>query len=568
MREAEPVRPGLGFLGWSVLLPLVAITAIVNALLLTSSIYAMQVFDRVLTSRSEATLFALTLLAVGMISLNGVLEVCRTFVLVSLSRRYDQRSGGVVFNTLMSTSQTGDMQGSQAFRDLETVRNFWFGSGIIAALDLAFVPAFLLFLYVLHPAYGILGLVALAIVISAAVLQAVFSTKGLTRASAENVKAHSFLDVALRNADATEAMGMREPVFQRWVIHHGAAMSLQEKASRVAGLFSASVKSAQTMLAGVIALAIGAVLAIEQIITPGTLVVAGFVMVRALTPGLQVVSLWQQGISAHAARKRLQAFLQKAPAQKAAMQLPPPLGALSVEDLQVSAPGSDTLILKGVNFSLEAGETLAVVGPSAAGKTTLARAILGVISPTAGTVRLDGADISQMPREQIGPYVGYLPQSVELFAGTVAENIARLGEIDAKAVVRASQLAGVNDMILKLPNGYDTVLGPGGQGLSPGQRQRIGLARALYGEPRLIVLDEPESNLDSEGQEALQRCIRSLGTAGITTVVVSHRMGLISEVDSILMLQAGRVVKFAKRDEFLRQMNGGAKVLNAVSANG
>lgn len=534
-----------------IVMALFLIACVVNVLQLTSSIYAMQIYDRVLTSRSEATLLALTLLAVGLVAMSGVLEVCRSFALVGVNRWADARWSRRIFDALFAGVPAAATPGSQALRDFDTVRNFLLGPGLAALLDVPFIPVFLFFLFVIHPSFGVLGLTAVIGVVGAAAWQAALSTRGLAEASAANVRAYGFLDAALRNADATEAMGMREAVFRRWSAHHDAMTGLQQRTSRIAALFSTGIKGAQTIIAGILTLGIGALLAIEQLISPGTLIVASFVLARALGPGLQAVGLWQQGVAALAAHRRLQAFLEQSPQAKEAMPLPVPEGRLQAERLFVTAPGGRP-ILQGVEFALEPGESVAVVGPSAAGKTTLARALLGVMPPRSGVVRLDGADMALMPREQIGPHAGYLPQSVELFEGTVAENIARLGEADPAAVVDAARTAGVHDMILRLPEGYDTKLGPGGMGLSPGQRQRIGLARAVYGGPRLVVLDEPDSNLDADGQTALLAALRTLRTRRTTTVVVSHRPAVLAEVDKVLVLQEGRVVRFAPRAEVVR----------------
>jgi PrtD family type I secretion system ABC transporter len=283
---------------------------------------------------------------------------------------------------------------------------------------------------------------------------------------------------------------------------------------------------------------------------------------------MQVVALWQQAMNARAAHRRLCEFMLAAPVQKQGMELPTPQGSLSVENLVLSIPGTDNLVLRGVSFVLPAGESLAVIGPSAAGKSTLARGLLGIWPPRAGAVRLDGADLSRMAREHVGKHLGYLPQDVELFEGTVAENIARLGEVDAEKVVASAKTAGLHDLILHLPDGYDTPLGPGGRGLSPGQRQRIGLARALYGEPRFVVLDEPNSNLDSEGEAALAAALERLRAARITTVIITHRANILAAVDKILLMRAGQVEAFGRRDDILPKLTRPAQSPRPVAAIG
>jgi len=307
-------------------------------------------------------------------------------------------------------------------------------------------------------------------------------------------------------------------------------------------------------ITGVLTLGLGTLLVIEQAITPGAMIVATFIQARALAPSMQVVALWQQAMTARAARRRLCEFLATAPAEKQGMALPAPEGALAVENLIQAVPGTDTVVLPGVSFALPPGESLAVIGPSAAGKSSLERTLLGIWPPCAGAVRLHGADMARTPRDQVGQHLGYLPQDVELFEGTVAENIARLGSVDSEKVVGAAKDAGLHDLILHLPKGYDTPLGPGGRGLSPGQRQRIGLAHALYGAPRLVVLDEPNSNLDSDGEAALATALGSLREAGVTTVIITHRANILAAVEKILLLCAGAVEAFGRRDEILPRL--------------
>ncbi len=368
------------------------------------------------------------------------------------------------------------------------------------------------------------------------------------------MQAYAFVEASIRNAETAEAMGMRHSVWQRWQQRHLAMLNQQQTASQIAGSFAAIIKFLQLSLTGVLALGLGALLVIEQAITPGAMIVASFILARALAPSMQIVALWQQATNARAAHRRLRDFMAAAPAEKQGMKLPAPQGVLAVENLMLAVPGTETLVLRGMSLSLAAGESLAVIGPSAAGKSSLARGLLGIWPARAGAVRLDGADLSRMPREQIGAHLGYLPQDVELFEGTVSENIARLGAVDPEKVVAAARDAGLHDLILHLPEGYDTLLGPGGRGLSPGQRQRIGLARALYGSPRFVVLDEPNSNLDSEGEAALAAALGRLRQDGVTTVIITHRASILAAVDKILILRAGQVEAFGRRDEILPRL--------------
>ena len=565
----SPIVAILGEMKWPIVL-LFLVGFMVNVLQLTGSVYMMQVYDRVLASQSEATLLALTVISIFLILLYAILEGCRSFALIGLGRMIDRRLSSRVFEVLFvqGSLKGSDRVGVQPLRDLEQIRSFISTNGLTTSLDVPWIPVFILILYILHPLFAAFGAVAVLLVIGNAIVQALLSTKKLAEASNTNVRAYSFLEASIRNAETAEAMGMRTGVWRRWQQRHLAMLKQQEEASKIAGGFSATIKFLQLTLTGVLTRGLGALLVIEQAVTPGTMIVATFILARALAPSMQVVALWQQAMNARAAHRRLCEFMLAAPVQKQGMELPTPQGSLSVENLVLSIPGTDNLVLRGVSFVLPAGESLAVIGPSAAGKSTLARGLLGIWPPRAGAVRLDGADLSRMAREHVGKHLGYLPQDVELFEGTVAENIARLGEVDAEKVVASAKTAGLHDLILHLPDGYDTPLGPGGRGLSPGQRQRIGLARALYGEPRFVVLDEPNSNLDSEGEAALAAALERLRAARITTVIITHRANILAAVDKILLMRAGQVEAFGRRDDILPKLTRPAQSPRPVAAIG
>ena len=564
---ASPVYAILGEMKGAIAL-LFAVGFIVNLLQLTGSVYMMQVYDRVLASQSEATLFALTLISLFLIAIYGILEGCRSFALIGLGRLIDRRLSSRVFEALFvqGSLRGSDRVGAQPLRDLEQVRSFISTTGLTTSLDAPWIPIFLLILYIVHPWFAAFGTIAVLMVIGSAVIQALLSTRKLAEASNTNVQAYAFMEASIRNAETAEAMGMRPGVWQRWQQRHLAMLNQQQAASQIAGSFSAVIRFLQLALTGVLTLGLGALLVIEQSITPGAMIVATFILARALAPSMQVVALWQQAMTARAAHRRLCEFLATAPAEKQGMKLPVPEGALAVENLVLAVPGTDTIVLRGVSLALKPGESLAVIGPSAAGKSSLARALLGIWPPRAGAVRLDGADIARMPRDQVGQHLGYLPQDVELFEGTVAENIARLGAVEAPKVVAAAKDAGLHDLILHLPEGYDTPLGPGGRGLSPGQRQRIGLARALYGSPKRVVLDEPKSNLDSDGEAALAAALGRLREAGITTVIITHRANILAAVDKILLLRGGVVEAFGRRDEILPRLTRPAQPPRPISA--
>lgn len=526
----------------------------INILQLTGSLYMLQVYDRVLASQNEATLLALTILAIGLIAIYAMLEGCRSTALIGVGRVMDRVVASRVFDALFrATALNKGGVGVQPLRDLEQIRNFVATHGITSTLDVPWIPVFVVILWILHPAFGVFGLVCVALFVGLAVTQALLATSRLRQASNTNVRAYAFAEASVRNAEVAEAMGMRSGVWRRWQERHLAMLDQQEQASRVAGAFAASLKFLQLALTGVLGLGLGALLVLEQQITPGAMIVATMILGRAVAPTTQVVGLWQQMSAALASHRRLCDFLDTVTPEVERMPLPPPKGELIVEGLVLGQSGRE-LIIRGVSFSLTVGESLAIIGPSAAGKSTLVRGLLGIWPPLSGSARLDGADISRIQRAQIGPHIGYLPQDVELFDGTISENIARLGEVDPEMVVRAAEEAGLHNLILHLPEGYDTVLGSSGAGLSPGQRQRIGLARALYGHPRLVILDEPNSNLDTEGEASLSRALSILREKKVTCIVVTHRASVLAAVDKILILRAGQAEAFGRREEILPRL--------------
>lgn len=533
------------------------VSVFINLLMLVSPIYMMQVYDRVLASRNETTLVVITLAAIGLYLVYAGLEALRGRALVRLGVQLDERLGPRVFDTIFRFSlrlpraglHSMQMQSAQPLRDLDTVRQFATGNGLLTLIDVPWIPIFLFTLYLLHPWYALYAATAAVVLFLLASLQEFGVRKEILAATTHNIEAMHFVDANLRNNEAIEAMGMRPVMFKRWAAKHERVMSLQAQASDWAGAVVASTKFWQGA-AQLGILALGAFLVIAGEISGGAIFAANILMGRALQPVSQTVSVWQSLVNARYAWNRLEALLKAVPEEAERMPLPPPKGRLSVANLYVVPPGSVVPAIRGVGFEVEAGETLAVVGPSAAGKSTLVRALIGVWPALNGVVRLDGAEIGSYDRVELGRWIGYLPQDVELFDGTIAENIARMGEVDPPAVIEAARLAGIHELVLQFSQGYDTRIGQGGQTLSGGQRQRIGLARALYGNPRLVVLDEPNSNLDNHGEAALTGALAALhGMA--TTIVVTHRPNILGSVDKILVLKNGTVERIGSRDEVL-----------------
>ena len=523
----------------------------INLLMFVAPLYMLQVYDRVLGSRNETTLVMLTIIAGGMLFVFGCLELVRSRVLVRIGCRLDRVLNAQVFTSVFERTVKQPSGGhSQALRDLDSLREFLTGPGLIAFCDAPWVPLFLAVVFLFHPVLGLVALLGAVIIFLLALANEILTRKPLSDASKASVGANTFVTTSLRNAEAVQAMGMLSGIMSRWSAKHQDVIGLQAQASDRAGLILSSSKAIRMFLQVAI-LGAGAYLVLQQEITPGTMIAASIIMGRALAPVEAAVGQWRSFVNARTGYRRLNDLLLNTTATRDQMSLPIPKGHLAVERIVVAPPGSRTPVLKGISFELPAGEALGVIGPSGAGKSTLARALVGVWPAANGSVRLDGADLHDWDKEQLGPYLGYLPQDVELFDGTVAENIARFREMDSDAVVRAARMAGVHEMILRLPDGYDTQIGAGGQALSGGQRQRVALARALYGDVRLVLLDEPNANLDTEGEKALTEAIGRLRSEGRTVIIITHRPQLLTGVDKVLAIDSGQVQAFGPGQEVL-----------------
>ncbi len=531
---------------------------VINLLMLVPAIYMLQVFDRVINSRSEETLVMLTLVVVPLLAVIALIEGLRARLLATGGAALDRQLGPRVFDGVLAhTARLSGGDYVNGLRDVNTLRGFLTGAGIFSVFDAPWLPLFLLLIFLFHPLLGMVALTGSLVM----VVLAIFNER-LTRAPFEQVQAGSrrasrYIDASARNAEVVSALGMLSAVTRRWAAINDAVLRRQAEAGRLGGTLSGLTRFTRQVIQ-VAMTGAGAWLVVAQHVTPGVMLASTLILGRALAPIESLVANWRNLIEARAAWGRLAQLLESNPPLEPGTELPAPLGEISVERLVFGLRGAEKLVIRGVSFVLPAGESLGVIGPSAAGKSTLARLILGVWKPNSGAVRLDGADVAVWPREQLGPYVGYLPQDVELFSGTVAENIARLGEVDSPAVIRAAQRAHVHELILHLPKGYDTEVGEGGTALSPGQRQRIGLARAVYGEPRLVVLDEPNANLDHEGEEALVRTLRELKQEAVTVVVIVHRPSLLGGVDKLLVLRDGVVDMFGPRAEIMARVTRAA----------
>lgn len=514
-------------------------SAITNLLMLVPSIYMLQVYDRVLQSRNEVTLLMLTLMTLGAFLLMGALELIRSFALVRVGAHLDMTLNKRVYTAAFEQNlkKAGGNAG-QALSDLTNLRQFLTGNALFAFFDAPWFPIYLIVIFYFESSLGYFALAGTAILVVLAYVNEKVSHKPLAEANAMAVAAGTLATNNLRNAEVIESMGMLPNLLGRWFKLHGKFLHLQAEASEKSGIVNAATKFVQVSLQSLI-LGLGALLVLENKITPGMMIAASILVGRALQPVQQLIGVWKTWSFTRSAFERLTILLEANPARSAGMALPKPEGALSVEAVTAAPPGSQIAVLRGVNFSISPGDVVGVIGPSGSGKSTLARLLVGVWPANVGKVRLDGADIFHWNKDELGPHIGYLPQDIELFSGTVGENIARFGEVDPEKVVEAAKRAGVHDMVLHLPQGYDTVLGDGGAGLSGGQKQRLGLARAMYGDPSVLVLDEPNSNLDDLGEQALVAGINDLRQRGKTIVLITHRTSIISVTNKLLLLRDG-----------------------------
>lgn len=531
-----------------------AFSLAINLLLLAPAAYMLQMYDRVLTSRNEGTLLMLTALLVGLLMLEGALEFARSRVLVRANAALDLRMSERVFDASFERTLMGSGGNpARALADLSSVRQFLTGKGLFAFFDTPWTPIYIVVVFLLHPLLGLFALIAALILLALAWTNERATGPLLVQAGSLGASANQYAAVNLRNAEVVEALGMLPNLRAKWFARQGRFLAAQSAASDRAAQVGAYTRFFRLLLQSGI-LGFGALLVLKGELTPGGMIAASILLGRALAPVDLAIATWRGLVSAREAYARLAGLLAAHPPKGRTVSLPPPLGELAAENLVVGAPGSRAPILKRLNFRISSGTQVAIVGPSASGKSTLARALVGVWAPLSGAMRLDGADVHSWDKSELGPAVGYLPQDIELFDGTIAENIARFGQFSSERVVAAARKAGVHDMILRLPAGYDTLIGEGGIVLSGGQRQRIALARALYGEPVLVVLDEPNSNLDEAGSAALVGALRTLKEEKRTVVVITHRLSILRAVDVVMVLADGELKGYGPAGQFARSL--------------
>lgn len=530
----------------------------INMLMLLPAIYMLQIYDRVMSSRSMETLAMITIIILVMFVVMGLLQILRSRILVRVSVRLDRQLSGRVFDSMLRESLVRPGSDSaQAMSDANTLRQFLTGPGLLAFFDAPWVPVYLAVMFAFHFWLGMYGVAALVILTALAVVNELITRKPLAAANQSEVEARRFASENVRNAEVIHAMGMSPQICERLDGYEKRTLGHQSFASDRAGIFS-NLSRTFRLAVQALAYGVGAILAIQGHVSAGGIVAGAILIGQALRPVDQLIGAWGQVGGALAAYRRLQRVLSEHPARERAMSLPTPSGKWSFEAVSAAPPGQRMPTVRNISIAVEPGEALGLIGPSGSGKTTLARAGLGVWPILGGAVRLDGAEIGHYNRDELGPSIGYLPQDIELFNGTVAENIARFGEPDPQAVVVAAQRAGADAMIRLLPDGYDTHVGSAGGVLSAGQRQRVGLARAVYGLPQLIVLDEPNSNLDDDGERALLELIAFLREQGCAAMLITHKRQLLAMVDKLAVIQNGALSLYGPRDQVLARLSGKA----------
>lgn len=527
----------------------------INILMLVPSIYMLQVYDRVISSNSYSTLLMLTIIMVILLLGMGLLDWLRNLILIKISLKLGVILNDKTFNITFKNQLLNNKSQSNAkpMHDINGIRQFLTSNGMIAFFDAPWVPIYLSVMFLIHPVFGWIGFFASVIMIIFAFLNQ-YCTKELnSKANENNLFAVSYTTSSLRNAEVIEAMGMLTNIRKKWTLYSNKALLFQNKNSNRSTFFITLSKTTRFLLQSII-LGAGALLVINQELTPGLMIGGSLLLGRALAPIDSLIGSWKQFINTRAQFERLKKILLETSDEIEKIALPKPLGKINVESLIVTPLGSQVPIIKGISFIVNPGEAIGIMGPSGAGKSTLARALLGIWPASNGKVRLDSADIFLMPQSEKNKYIGYLPQDVELFEGSIGDNISRFNTVDPVSLHKAAKIAGIHEIILRYPDGYDTSIGIGGNTLSGGQKQRIGLARAIYGDPKFIILDEPNSNLDESGELSLQKTLKYLKEQKSTVIIISHRKNIFQYVDKLLVLANGVITLGGGRDQVIAKL--------------
>jgi ATP-binding cassette subfamily C protein len=546
---------------------LFGVSGIINILALTGAFYMLQIYDRALTSGSVPTLVALSALAIGLYLFQGLFDVVRSQILVRIGARLDKKFAPIAHSVAIDMPRFGfsTTESLERGRDVDTVRTFLASQGPMAIFDLPWVPVFLVFVYLLHPALGALTLGGAVVLTLLTVLNELLSRRLAAATQQAAVSRNAIADSNARNADILKAMGFAARAIRRYATANSEHLTLQTQSSDISGTLGAFSRVLRMLLQSAV-LGLGAYLTIMGELSAGAIIACSVASARALAPIDLAIGNWKSVIASRNAMRRLRDTMVAMGEAKEPMPLPAPARSLSIDKITVAAPGTGRVLLTDVEFQLTAGQALGVIGPSAGGKTTLVKAITGVWAPVRGAVRLDGAELGQWGDGVLGNHIGYLPQEVGLLDATIWENISRFAdERDGNRIVAAAMTAGVHDMIVQFEDGYDTQVGPQGMALSAGQRQRIGLARALYGNPFLVVMDEPNSNLDADGEAALTRAIQGIRARGGIAIVVAHRPSALVAVDYVAVLQNGRLSSFGPKDEIVAANRAGPRSVRPAS---
>jgi ATP-binding cassette, subfamily C, bacterial exporter for protease/lipase len=533
--------------------------------MLVPGFYMMWLFDRVLNSKNELTLLMLTLIVMFFYGIWWALESVRSYIVIHISKHIDARLNEQVYDAAFQNAlkQQGG-NAVQALNDLTVLRQFVTGPILFSIFDLPWFPIFLLILFIFNFWMGLFAIVTVLIMALLTAYNEVLTKSQLNKANELAMRATSTAGNTIRNSDVLDAMGMLGTMKTQWLKLHEQFLEHQTVASQRAATFGSITKVFQMAVMSLI-MGLGALLVLAHQISPGMMFASSFLMGKAIMPIQTIIQGWPQVSIALASYKRLVKLINNNPVPEYAMSLAAPSGYIQVETLFAAPPGQSRPIVQGVNFAIEPGDLLAIIGPSASGKSTLAKCMIGIWQPLAGKVRLDGADMHTWNRHELGPCLGYLPQDIEIFEGTISENIARFTDFDPADVVAAATAAGIHDMVLRMPSGYDTRVGPGGMGLSGGQMQRVGLARALYKDPVFIVLDEPNSNLDDTGEQALSESLRKMRERKATGVIVTHRLSALNIANKILVMRDGKAAMFGPTQEVLAELKKASAAKSQLS---
>jgi ATP-binding cassette subfamily C protein EexD len=528
----------------------------INILMLVSPLYMLQLYDRVMTSRSEETLIMLTGLVIVLFITMAILEMVRSRILVRIGNKMDALLSQRVFDSLFDLAQKNPGKASSMpMSDLTQIRQFMTGNGLFAFFDAPWIPIYIGVLFLFHPDFGYFAIFAAIVLIFITMINNFATKRKLKEANEASADAMRYINTNLKNAEVIHAMGMKGNIQKIWQDKHYAFLTAQSRASDSAGVWANISKSTRMMFQSLM-LGLGGYLAIQGDVSSGMMIAGSIIMGRALAPLDLMINSWKGFANARGAYGRLNQLLNEFPKDKEYMELPAPKGEVTLEQVVVVPPNAKEPSIRGISLQIEKGDVIGIIGPSAAGKSSLARAILGLWPLHNGKVRLDGADIAQWDKVRLGKYIGYLPQDIELFEGTVSQNIARFNEVDAIKVVEAAQKAGIHEMILKLPDGYDTKIGVGGATLSGGQRQRVGIARAIYDNPIIIVLDEPNSNLDDVGEKNLAQTVNIMKQQGTTVIIITHRPTILQATNKLLMMKQGLVELYGNTNDVLAKLRG------------